>query len=115
MTRLEPADKATKHVMKDLDQVTMTIEIGGQFLMLSTAFNRQNFVRDTEEEIASQLAAWKKRYPDKTDRELLAMAAYKYAAYYRELQEGLDRANSLADDCLSRAEAFLTPSNEPDA
>lgn len=93
--------------MKNLDQVTMTIEIGGQHLLLSTAFNRQNFVRDTEMAITSQLAAWKRKYPDKTDRELLAMAAYKYASYYRELQDGLDRAAALADDCLSRTDAFL--------
>lgn len=86
----------------------MTLNIGGQRLLLSVPFNRQNAVRDTEQAVASQYNSWKRQFPDKTDRELLAMLAYQFASYYHDLQEGLDKAIMLADDCLSRIDADLS-------
>lgn len=93
--------------MNDSDKVTMTINIGGQQLLLSVPFNRQNAVRDTESAVDSLYRSWKRRYPEKNDRELLAMLTYQFATYYHDLQEGLDRATSLAEDCLSRVETAL--------
>lgn len=89
----------------------MTIEIGGQLLMLTVPFNRQNAVRDTEKAVASLLASWKKRFPDKNDRELLAMLAYQYASFYFDLREGLEKDSMLADDCLARIDSYIPKSD----
>lgn len=85
----------------------MTINIGGQQLLLSVPFNRQNAVRDTEKAVASFYDSWRKKYPEKNDRELLAMLTYQFAMFYHDLQEGLERANSIAEDCLLRMDTVI--------
>lgn len=89
----------------------MTLNIGGQQILVSVPFNRQNAVRTTEKEIESLFRSWNARFPGKTDRELLAMITYQYASYYHEMQEGLDRAFALAEDCLSRIDDAVADDN----
>lgn len=93
--------------MKKDDKVTMTIDIGGQQLLLSVPFNDQNLVRDVERAVASEWAFWKKRYPGMTDRELLAMTVYKFARYHHDLMVEMEKVSSLADECLERVDTFL--------
>ena len=42
-----------------------------------------------------------------TDRELLAMMVYKFARYHHDLQNDMEKAVSLADDCLAGVDDCL--------
>ncbi len=84
--------------MNDSDKVPMTINIGGEHIQLSVAFDRQNAVRDAEEAAAGLFETWRKRWPSRSDKEILAMVAYQYALYYQELLERYEKAAALARD-----------------
>lgn len=93
--------------MKKDDKVKMTIDIGGQQLLLSVPFNDQNLVRDVERAVATEWTFWKKRHPDMTDRELLAMTLFKFARYHHDLMVEMEETASLIDECLDRIDLFL--------
>lgn len=92
--------------MSNPEKVKMYINVAGEHVMLSIPFDRQDFVRDTEREIASLHASWKRRFPEKNDRELLAMIVYQYASFYYELLERQEQSAGLAEECLAEVRAM---------
>ena len=88
--------------MDESAQVNMEIKIGDQNVKLTVPFLKQDFVRDTEDEIGKLYSALRKKFPRKDEDELLAMIIYQYASYYRELLSKHEEALKLARDCESR-------------
>ena len=43
---------------------------------------------------------WRKEFHSKTDREILAMVAYRFASFYCELKDQYAKAAALADECI---------------
>lgn len=93
--------------MNDSDKVKMTINIGGERLQLSVAFNRQNAVRDAEKATADLYDTWRSRWPSRTDKEILAMVAYQFASYYQELLARLETAARLTTDIEERLDRII--------
>lgn len=71
--------------MKGSDKVAMTLNIGGELIKLDVKFDDQNIVRDAEREVKIYLERLRKAWPDYSDKNLLAMAAYQFANWYLQL------------------------------
>lgn len=84
----------------------MEINIGGQSVKLTVPFSGQDFVRDVEKEVDHLYQSWRKNFPRKDERELLAMIIYRYASYYRQLTSRHEEALRLASDCESAIDAI---------
>lgn len=84
--------------MKGSDVIGMTIDIGGELITLDVDFDEQNSYRDTERAVKLYLERIKKIWPEKSDRNLIAMAAFQFARSYHQLlkiQEELLEATNL--------------------
>lgn len=82
----------------------MFLNIGDQKITVSVPYDRQNFVRDTEEGITDLYGRWRRMFPLKTDREILAMVAFQFASHYNELKEHYEKAVAMAEECLKHAD-----------
>lgn len=70
--------------MKGSDKVDMTINIGGEILKLIVPFNDQGSVREAETAVNKYCEKLRNNWPDSSDRQILAMAAYEFARWHRE-------------------------------
>ena len=93
--------------MNDSEKVKMFLDIGDQRLSVTVPFDRQDFVRDVEDAVGQLYTKWRRTFPAKTDREILAMVTYQFASHYSELKERHAEAASLAARCLRHAEEGL--------
>lgn len=99
--------------MNDSEKVKMYLNIGDQRISLTAPFARQDFIRDTESEVDRLYRKWRKAFPAKTDREILAMVAYQYASFYGELKERYEAAAEKAEECLRHLEEEGSGTSEP--
>lgn len=83
--------------MKGSDNIEMTINISGELIKLSVKFDDQNSVREAEREVKLFVERMKKTWPNNSDKNILAMAAYQYAKWYQQLlkiqQEAIEIIN----------------------
>lgn len=68
------------------------INIAGQRIPLTVAFDQQNLVRETEKNVSDLYEKWSRMFPRRTIPELLAMIAYQYASFYITLSRRYDDA-----------------------
>lgn len=90
--------------MNDSEKVKMFLNIGDQKISVTVPFNRQEFVRDVEDGIEQLYRQWRRQFPLKTDREILAMVTFQFASHYADSKDQLERAVRRAEECLRRAE-----------
>ena len=84
--------------MTESDKVNMTINIGGEHIPLTVDFNLQDAVRDAEKAASDLFTTWRLRWPNRTDKEILAMVAYQFAYYYQDLLERQTQAAAIAEE-----------------
>lgn len=87
--------------MKGSDKVEMTINIGGEILTLETDFNNQSQVRDAEHFARQWFNKLKRMWPDRSDRNILAMTAYQLSVRCQELAEIQEKALDFLEKCDS--------------
>lgn len=92
--------------MKGSDKVEMKINIGGEILTLTTDFDKQEAVRDAEADVRQYYNKLKKEWPDSNDRQILAMAAYQFSFWCRELRKIQDKATDLVGNSLNLLEKY---------
>lgn len=87
----------------------MKLDIAGESFVLSVPYSQQEETRQTEAEVNMLFTTWRRRFPEKGDRELLAMIAFRYADHYSALrrekemsEEEVDRINRLLDSLTSQ-------------
>lgn len=68
------------------EKVRIKLNIAGEQLTLFVPYSRQEQARQIESEINNVFATWRKRFPEKDDRELLVMIAFRYAELYSTLR-----------------------------
>ena len=100
--------------MNDSDNVKMTINIGGERLQLSVPFDRQDLVRDAEKSASRLYDTWRKKWPSRSDKEILAMIAYQFASYYAELLARYETAVKTADECNQRLSEIIRLAGQPE-
>lgn len=98
--------------MNDADKVKMTINIGGEHLQLSVAFNRQDAVRKAEKAASDLFDLWRARWVRRTDKEILAMVAYQFALHYEDLVSRVEAAAAVAEECDNRLSRLINEENE---
>lgn len=94
-------------MMKDQEKINMEINIGGEPIQLAVPFQNQELTRDVEKEINSLFSTWRCSFPERSEKGLLAMIAYRYASYYKELTLKYMEAARKADSCLAQLEATI--------
>ena len=67
------------------EKVKIKLNIAGERFLLSVPYSEQDDKRQTEEEVNMLFDTWRQRFPEKDDRELLAMIAFRYADHYAAL------------------------------
>lgn len=82
--------------MNDSDKIKITITIAGERIPLTVPGDKRGIVRQTEREVSDLFTEWRRNYPQKTDMEILAMVAYQYASFYRDLKNRYEDARDLA-------------------
>lgn len=85
----------------------MEINIAGERIFITVPFSQQDLVRDTERSVAELYTAWRREFPAKTDKELLAMMAYQYASFYQQLLSRVDSAKALAAEVAQRMDSLI--------
>lgn len=85
------------------ENVKIEIIIAGEPIKLTVPFSRQESVRKCESEINALYSEWRARFPRKTPTELMAMIAYQYASFYRELT---DRYQTLTESMRLTSESL---------
>ena len=101
--------------MNETEKVRMYLNIGDQRLSVTVPFERQDFVRDVENAVDMLYDKWRKAFPLKTDREILAMVTYQFASHYTELKERHEKAAEKAQECLRLAETGSSGTEEDSA
>ncbi|MBD5207036.1 MAG: cell division protein ZapA [Bacteroidales bacterium] len=94
--------------MEDSEKVNIDINIAGQLITLNVAFDRQDFVRDVEEEINSLFSKWQLEYPRRDERQILAMMVYRYAEYYTDLVAIHKKAMAMVETEIADVEAEIS-------
>ena len=88
--------------MKGSDKVDMTINISGELIKINVPFDEQNDVRDTERDLKHYIEKLRNAWPDNSDKNILAMAAYQYAKWCRNLVKIQEETIELiSDKCQS--------------
>lgn len=90
--------------MDGMEEIKMTLNIGGTRIALTVPFTRQDFVRDVEGEVNRLYHSWRHQFAGRTDREIMAMMAYQFASYYYELRERYKQAGELTGRCAAALE-----------
>lgn len=96
----------------DQEKVKMQLNIAGEKILLSVPYEDQEHTREVETQLNSLFDTWRKRFPEKSDRELLAMIAFQYAGHYASLLKersamisAADKASATLDMLIARGSA----------
>lgn len=83
--------------MKEEEKVKLKINIAGESFVANVPYHHQEETRQTETDVNVLFDTWRTRFPEKGDRELLAMIAFRYADRYGDLmRERLEASEELA-------------------
>lgn len=92
-------------MMTDQKKVNIDIKIAGEPIRLTVPFERQNFTRDVEAEVNNLFMSWRKKFPNRTEKALLAMLVYQFASHYKDLSKSYESAVDKAERCLTQIES----------
>lgn len=90
-------------MMTGQEKINIDIKIVGEPIRLSVPFDNQDFTRDVEAEVNNLFAAWRKSFPNRSEKGLMAMMVYQYASHYKELAVKYQDAVTRAEECLNRS------------
>ncbi len=94
-------------MMKDQELINMEINIGGEPIKLSVPFQDQELIRTVEDEINGLYATWRRNFPKRSEKGILAMMIYRYASYYKKLSINHQEAIDIAAKCLENLESSM--------
>lgn len=91
----------------DEEKVKIRLNIAGEAIIYRVPYSRQETVRQTEAEVNGLFDMWRAGFPEKSDRELLAMIAFRYADRHAALLREKDEALREAAEVEARLDALL--------
>lgn len=89
------------------EKVKIKLNIAGETFLLSVPYDKQEETRRTEAEVNMLFDTWRMRFPEKNDRELLAMIAFRYADHYSSLLEERKQIDEGMDGLRSKLGSLL--------
>lgn len=93
--------------MKKEEKVKMKIDIAGETFLLSVPYSQQEETRHTEADVNMLYSTWRSRFPEKSDRELLAMIAFRYADHYASLLREREASRQAVGALRERLDSLL--------
>lgn len=90
------------------EKVKIKLNIAGESFLLSVPYTQQEETRQTEAEVNMLYSTWRSRFPEKNDRELLAMIAFRYADHLASLMRDQGAARQEVAEINSRLESMLS-------
>lgn len=91
------------------EKVKIKLTIAGESFVLTAPYSRQEEIRRTEAEVNMLFDTWRSRFPEKSDRELLGMIAFRYADRYsvllNEREEVLSEMSALCQKAETLSES----------
>lgn len=94
------------------EKVKIKLNIAGESFLLSVPYLQQDDTRRTEEEVNMLFNTWRSRFPEKTDRELLAMIAFRYADHYAALRRERSETQQEISKLSARLEELVGTKRE---
>ena len=94
------------------EKVKMKLDIAGESFILSVPYSQQEETRQTESEVNMLYSTWRHRFPEKGDRELLAMIAFRYADHYTALRKEKETSKDEIDSLNRMLDALTAESME---
>ncbi|MCM1378342.1 MAG: cell division protein ZapA [Clostridium sp.] len=91
----------------------MEINIAGERILLTVPASMQNAVRKTEHNVGELYKTWRRDFPKKSEKELLAMMAYQYASFYEQLTRRHENARRTAAEANRLIDSFLREVDSP--
>lgn len=85
----------------------MKLDIAGEAFLLTVPYSLQEETRRTEQEVNVIYDTWRGRFPEKSDRELLAMIAFRYAERYGSLLREREATLREMDRMNAELDAFI--------
>lgn len=91
----------------DQEKVRMKLNIAGEQILLSVPYSDQEHTREVEAQLNNLFNTWRGRFPEKSDRELLAMIAFQYAGHYTSLLKERGAMLEAADDASKTLDRLI--------
>ena len=90
------------------EKVKIKLNIAGESFLLSVPYSQQEEARAIEAEVNMLYSTWRSRFPEKSDRELLAMIAFRFADHYGALRREREAAREEVGTLSARLEEILS-------
>lgn len=90
------------------EKVKIKLNIAGESFLISVPYSQQEETRRTEAEVNMLFDTWRQRFPEKNDKELLAMIAFRYAGHYGALMQERNDTRQEVDGVCSRLRALVS-------
>lgn len=84
--------------MAGKDKVQLYITIADEKIELNADLDHIEEIHRVEQRVDDLFRNWRKRFPAKTSRQLLAMMAYQYASFYHSLEGKMKAATVEAEE-----------------
>lgn len=94
------------------DKVKLKLNIAGESIVISVADTKQEETRQVEEEVNMLFDTWRHRFPEKSDRELLAMIAFRYAEQYSALRKDRERTQRGVESLIAQLQGIVAEGGE---
>lgn len=94
-------------MQREEEKVKIKINIAGESFILSVPYSGQETARRTESEVNTLFETWRNRFPEKNDRELLAMIAFRFAEHYSALRDERIEAEQELDSLSLKIDDYL--------
>ena len=94
--------------MKGSKEVDMTLNIGGEIIRLTADFDQQNIIREAEMAVKQYFNRLRKEWPDSSDRKILAMAAFEFSLWHKQLLKIQEEAIGMVDDAARQIREFAS-------
>lgn len=92
----------------DQDKIKMKLNIAGESFLLTVPFDEQELIRETETNVNLLFKTWRGRFPEKSDRELLAMIAFQYASHYDIMRNEQKKIVQEVENIEQELDRYLT-------
>lgn len=98
--------------MMKMEEINMEINIGDEPFRIKVPFDNQDMARDVEAEANRLLNNWRKAFPKRTEKGLLAMMVYQYASHYKQLTASYDEASRIGEEILKELKDIANSEKE---
>jgi hypothetical protein len=99
--------------MKEVQQITLKLADTAP-MRIKVQRDTEEVVREAERNVNKVWSTWRREFPDKSSRDILAMTAYQFAKLYFQLQHTIESQEKLLSDFEGELDRLLQLTAEKD-